>query len=97
MSNQKTGVWFDRVAAFVLAVLGSAAFPLLSNGDLVHRWSFNDGTARDSVGTAHGALYGSATIADGQLVLNGKDAVNRMEVHPQRANGRQRLGGAALN
>jgi hypothetical protein len=36
---------------------------------LVHRYSFNDGTANDSVGSANGTLHGNATISGGQLVL----------------------------
>ena len=36
---------------------------------LVHRYSFNDGTANDSVGSANGTLVGNATISGGQLVL----------------------------
>ncbi len=36
---------------------------------LVHRYSFNDGTANDSVGDANGALVGNATISGGKLVL----------------------------
>ena len=36
---------------------------------LVHRYSFNDGTANDSVGNANGTLVGSASISGGQLVL----------------------------
>jgi alpha-L-arabinofuranosidase len=36
---------------------------------LVHRYSFNDGTANDSVGSANGTLHGNATINGGQLVL----------------------------
>jgi alpha-L-arabinofuranosidase len=41
---------------------------------LIHRYSFNDGTANDSVGTANGAFYnasGNASIANGQLNLAG--------------------------
>ena len=37
----------------------------------IHRWSFNDGTANDSIGTAHGTLNGGATIGGGQLSLDG--------------------------
>lgn len=40
---------------------------------LVHRWSFETGTAVDDVGTADGALFGGATIVAGQLVLDGVD------------------------
>ncbi len=36
---------------------------------LAHRYSFNDGTANDSVGSANGTLVGNATISGGQLVL----------------------------
>ena len=36
---------------------------------LIHRYSFNDGTANDSVGDANGTLVGNATVSGGQLVL----------------------------
>jgi hypothetical protein len=36
---------------------------------LTHRYSFNDGTANDSVGTANGTLKGSASISGGQLLV----------------------------
>lgn len=39
--------------------------------DPLHRWSFNDGTANDSIGTAHGVLNNGASIAGGQLQLDG--------------------------
>ena len=38
---------------------------------LRHRYTFNDGTANDSVGTANGTLHGNAHIAAGQLILDG--------------------------
>lgn len=41
---------------------------------LIHRYSFNDGTANDSVGTANGTFYnasGQASISGGQLNLVG--------------------------
>lgn len=48
---------------------------------LIHRYSFNDGTANDSVGTDNGTFYnasGNASIAGGQLNLAGSpgDYVN---------------------
>lgn len=46
----------------VAMALGSAA-----HGDLLHRYSFNDGTAADSVGTAHGVLVAPASISSGVL------------------------------
>jgi len=42
-------------------------------GNLVHSYTFEDGTANDSVGSAHGTLAGDATISDGSLVLDGED------------------------
>jgi hypothetical protein len=38
---------------------------------LVHQWTFEDGTANDSVGTAHGTLNGGAQIVGGRLALDG--------------------------
>jgi hypothetical protein len=48
---------------------------------LIHRYSFNDGTANDSVGSANGTFHngsGASSIAGGQLNLNGStnDYVN---------------------
>ncbi|HEX4053625.1 MAG TPA: PEP-CTERM sorting domain-containing protein [Tepidisphaeraceae bacterium] len=40
------------------------------HADLTHRYSFNDGTANDSVGSANGTLVNSATVSGGQLQLN---------------------------
>src|SRR5262245_30777207 len=36
---------------------------------LTHLYTFNDGSANDWVGNAHGALLNGATVAAGQLVL----------------------------
>jgi len=38
---------------------------------LVHSYTFEDGTANDSVGEAHGTLVGDAAVVDGALVLDG--------------------------
>ena len=40
-------------------------------GNLVHSWTFDDGTADDVVGDAEGVLIGEAAVVDGQLVLDG--------------------------
>jgi hypothetical protein len=37
---------------------------------LTHRYSFNDGTANDSVGTANGVLVNGATVQNGSLVFS---------------------------
>ncbi len=38
---------------------------------LMHSYTFEDGTANDVVGTAHGILEGDATVVDGNLTLSG--------------------------
>jgi hypothetical protein len=52
--------------AVVLAVIQTNLVPA---GAMTHRYSFNDGTANDSVGDANGTLVGNATVEAGQLVL----------------------------
>ena len=45
---------------------------------LIHRYSFNDGTANDSIGTANGTLFnasGLSSISAGQLNLVGATAI----------------------
>jgi hypothetical protein len=37
----------------------------------VHRYSFNNGTANDSIGTLHGTAVGGASIASGSVSFNG--------------------------
>ena len=36
----------------------------------MHQWTFNDGTASDSIGGANGALLGGATISGGRLIVD---------------------------
>ena len=51
---------------------------------LIHRYTFNDGTANDSVGTNNGIFYnasGNASIANGQLNLVG-DAGDYVDLGP---------------
>jgi hypothetical protein len=72
-----------KIPAIKRALAGFAAWALLgaaasASAGLVHRWSFN-GTANDSVGSANGTLYGTATISDGKLSLSGSSENNRME------------------
>ena len=72
-----------KIPAIKRALAGFAAWALLgaaasASAGLVHRWSFN-GTANDSVGTAHGTLFGTATISDGKLSLSGSSETNRMQ------------------
>lgn len=42
-------------------------------GPLIHQFTFNDGTANDSIGGMKGALKGTATVVNGQLSLDGSD------------------------
>ena len=52
----------------VVAILGLVFAPVVT-AELTHRYSFDDGTANDSVGKVNGKLMGDAKVADGALKL----------------------------
>lgn len=52
--------------AAVWAVL-AGLWPAMAGAALTHRYSFDDGTADDSVGNVNGTLMNGATVSDGQL------------------------------
>jgi len=79
MDNRKWTGRFSRFMVLALMSAGATGLPLLSKGALIHRWSFNDGTASDTVGVAHGTLYGTAALTNGALRLSGSSGANRME------------------
>lgn len=56
------------IVVFCSALCGLSAFADAAE-HLVHKWTFNDGTAKDSVGSADGTLNGAAKILGGFLVL----------------------------
>jgi hypothetical protein len=62
--------WFLGTA---VGLLLAATIARPASGALAHRYSFNDGTANDSVGAAHGTLVGNASIGGGQLSMNAAD------------------------
>ena len=63
---------FPKVFSCLLA-LGLGVAP--AQAGLTHRYSFKDGTARDSVGSVDGKLKGpGASIADGKLVLKNEES-----------------------
>jgi len=59
---------------YYLVQVALAACALTARGQLIHEYSFNDGTANDSIGGANGFLMGTVgggpTISGGQLQLN---------------------------
>jgi hypothetical protein len=59
---------YDRALSLAQVEANYAAGPVKP---LVHQYTFEDGTANDSVGSAHGTLVGDAAVVDGQLVLDG--------------------------
>ena len=72
-------IWKGTGRIFVMRALGLISFSALilasgafsqTNG-LTHRYSFNDGTANDSVGNANGNLFNGASISGGQLIISG--------------------------
>ena len=61
--------WESEVMSF-----GTTALPKDPGTDhLTHQYTFEDGTANDSVGEAHGTLMGDAVVVDGSLVTDGVD------------------------
>jgi hypothetical protein len=59
------------LAAGLICALGMMTSNAMAGVSLVHRYSFNDGTANDSVGRANGKLVGGVTIADGSAQFSG--------------------------
>lgn len=68
-----------KVSLLLVCALALGSSP--GRAALVHRYSFNDGTARDLVGSVDGRLFGpGATIANGQLRLVNDAATPRERV-----------------
>jgi hypothetical protein len=66
---KKTYYFLCLLIAFGISVRTSAQTdPGLTN--LTHQWTFDDGTAKDLVGTADGTLQGTATLANKALVTS---------------------------
>ena len=62
-----------RFLIVVLTWVTGLIVPYVAIGaSLIHRYSFNDGTANDSVGKAHGRSLGGVTISNGQAYFTGK-------------------------
>ncbi|MFZ2148861.1 MAG: LamG-like jellyroll fold domain-containing protein, partial [Sedimentisphaerales bacterium] len=59
---------YNRALSIVQVQANYAAGPVKP---LVHQYTFEDGTANDSVGSAHGTLVGDAAVVGGALVLDG--------------------------
>src|SRR5210317_1360203 len=57
------------IAAVLTLFIGTIAFAQTDPGtdNLIHWYSFDDSTANDQVGEAHGTVVGDAIIADGSL------------------------------
>jgi hypothetical protein len=56
-----------------ISLLVVGLFTAAANAGLIHRYSFNDGTAKDSVGNVDGNLKGAASVSGGKLVLDNAD------------------------
>jgi hypothetical protein len=57
----------------ILLLVGLSANVSLADLNPVHSWTFDDGTANDSVGEAHGTLIGGAAIVDGAMVTTAQN------------------------
>ncbi|HQJ85745.1 MAG: Cadherin-like beta sandwich domain protein [Bacteroidetes bacterium ADurb.Bin123] len=58
------------------ATIAQHAGKYLTTFTLMHSYTFEDGTANDVVGTAHGTLEGDASVANGVLSLTGNGFVS---------------------
>jgi hypothetical protein len=59
-------------AIFAQVMVMCASMCALAHADaLIHRYSFDDGTANDSVGRASGKLLGGVTVSEGQARFTG--------------------------
>jgi len=70
---------FEEARLYNFALMPSAIAALKPNEpspvNAIGQWTFEDGTARDEMGNfPPGELRGNARIADGKLVLDGKDS-----------------------
>ena len=63
----------DQIADVFIAGPSLDPNPEPPGPELVHQWTFEDGTFNDSVGTAHGTPTGGAQIVGGRLQLDGID------------------------
>ncbi|HKI68178.1 MAG TPA: LamG domain-containing protein, partial [Verrucomicrobiae bacterium] len=66
-----TGVYHYVTGATTNTYTASTAVTVVPNPPttLMHRYSFNDGTANDSAGHANGTLAGNTTVSGGELVI----------------------------
>ncbi len=64
-----TPAWESSVLSFTTVILPKDP----GTGNLKHLYTFEDGTANDSVGLAHGKLIGGAAVVDGSLVTTAQD------------------------
>ena len=74
------------IAASLLCSIAFMASVAQADASLLHRYSFNDGSAKDSVGRAHGKLVGGATVAEGKAHFTGAPA-ERIELLAKGADG----------
>ncbi len=65
------GTYTNQPFAFINALVLVPVPVDPGTGNLVHSWTFDDGTADDVAGDAEGVLIGDAAVVDGQLVLDG--------------------------
>jgi hypothetical protein len=58
---------------FLLGAVAAVSLGASARADLIHRYSFDDGTPNDSVGSANGTLQNGATVSGGALQFNTPD------------------------
>jgi hypothetical protein len=72
LSRVSSGGGTRAPAGLLLAAAAAVlAVPAPARAELTHRYSFNDGTANDSVGGAHGVIVNAAPVSGGQINFSG--------------------------
>jgi hypothetical protein len=64
-------IYMQRAVAVTGMAFVTALHAPTAQASVTHQYTFNDGTAMDSVGNADGILFGNAAASAGQLVLPG--------------------------
>jgi hypothetical protein len=70
-SCRRRNIMCEKV--LILLIVGLSATVAWANIKPIHSWTFDDGTANDSVDDADGTLVGGAAIVDGAMVTTAQD------------------------
>jgi hypothetical protein len=71
VKESSRGIWTASKNDHLIYLLaGFFMFACAARADITHRYSFNDGTVNDSIGTVNGTLMNGAAVSGGQLTFD---------------------------